>query len=89
MSRNKLYEEGNLIINNSKGDIIVYSLKENREIFKFNFYKKFKKIKKEIIYSVENNIIYAADNLGYLYSFNYKTEKLLWANYIIYHLVLI
>ena len=82
VSRNKLYEEGNLIINNSKGDIIVYSLKESREIFKFNFYKKkIKKIKKEIVYSVENNIIYAADNLGYLYSCNYKTGKLLWANY--------
>ena len=77
-----IYEEGNVIINNSKGDIIVYSLKEDREIFKFNFYKKkFKKIEKEINYIVENNIIYAADNLGYLYSLNYKTGKLLWAKY--------
>ena len=82
VSRNKLYDEGNLIINNSKGDIIVYSLKENREIFKFNFYKKkFKKIEKEINYIVENNIIYVADNLGYIYSLNYKTGKLFWAKY--------
>ena len=82
VSRNKLYEEGNLIINNSKGDIIVYSLQENREISKFNFYKKkFKKIEKKINYIVEDNIIYAADNLGYLYSLNYKTGKLLWAKY--------
>ena len=82
VSRNKLYEEGNLIINNNKGDIIVYSLQENREISKFNFYKKkFKKIEKRINYIVEDNIIYVADNLGYLYSFNYKTEKLLWAKY--------
>ena len=71
-----------MIINNSKGDIIVYSLQENREISKFNFYKKkFKKIGKKINYIVENNIIYAADNLGYLYSLNYKTGKLLWAKY--------
>ena len=77
-----IYEEGNVIINNSKGDIIVYSLKDDREIFKFNFYKKkFKKIKKEINFIIENNIIYAADNLGYLYSLNYKTGKLLWAKY--------
>ncbi len=80
VSKNKLYEKGNLIINNNKGDIVVYSIVENRIISKFNFYRnKFKKIKKKLNFIVENNIIYVADNLGYLYSFNYKTKKLVWA----------
>ena len=28
---------------------------------------------------VENNIIYVSDNLGYLYAFDYRNNKILWA----------
>ena len=47
---------------------------------KFNFYKKkYKKIKKKLNFIIENGIIYVSDNIGYLYAFNYKTKKFLWA----------
>ena len=53
----KLYENGNVIINDSKGNIIIFSITENK-ITKFNFYKKkFKNIKKELQFIVEDNII--------------------------------
>ena len=37
-----------------------------------------KKKKKNYI-KTEKNIIYVADNLGYLYSLNYEMKKLVWA----------
>ena len=47
---------------------------------KYNFYKKkFKKIKKSLHIKIEDNKIYVADNLGYLYSIDYKIKKLIWA----------
>lgn len=76
----KLYENGNLIVSDIKGNIIVFSVNENKIISKFNFYKKrYKSFRKKVNFIVENNIIFAADNLGYFYSYNYKTEKILWA----------
>ena len=75
-----LYEDENLIINDTKGNIIVYDINENKIISKFNFYKqKFKKIEKKINFIVKKNIIYVADNLGYIYAFNYKSNKIIWA----------
>ena len=75
----KLYENGNVIINDSKGNIIIFSITENK-ITKFNFYKKkFKNIKKELQFIVEDNIIYVADNLGYLYAYNYISNNIIWA----------
>ena len=79
-SENILYEENNIILNDSKGNLIIYSIDEKKIISKFNFYKKrYKKLKKKINFIVENNIIYVADNLGYLYSYNYSINKILWA----------
>lgn len=76
----KLFEEGNLIINDVRGNIIVYSTNTNKIISKFNFYKKnYKKIKKNINFTVDNKIIYISDNIGYLYAFNYIKNKLVWA----------
>ena len=75
-----LYENGNAIINDRKGNIIIFSVNQNKIISKFNFYKKkFKNIKKKLNLIVENNIIYVADNLGYLYSYNYITNNIIWA----------
>ena len=75
-----LLDNDNIILNTEKGDIIFYSLNENKIINKFNFYKKkFKKIPKKLNFIVENNIVYISDNLGYLYSFDYISNKVLWA----------
>ena len=75
-----LFEDNNLITSDQKGNIIVFSINENKIITKFNFYKKrHKKIKKVLNFIVENNIIFIADNIGYLYAFDYKKNKVLWA----------
>ena len=72
--------ENNLIFSDYKGNIRVFSLDENQLIFDFNFYKnKIKKTKKEIKLIAKNNFIIAADNFGYIYSINYKNNKINWA----------
>jgi outer membrane protein assembly factor BamB len=85
LSRNKtknrtLYENKNVLLSDDKGNITVYSTKSQKIIFKYNFYKKkYKKIKKDLNFIVENNIVYIGDNLGYLYALDYIDKKLLWA----------
>jgi outer membrane protein assembly factor BamB len=75
-----LFEDNNLIVSDQQGNIIIFSINENSIIRKFNFYKKrHKKIKKVLNFIVDNNIIYIADNIGYLYAFDYKKNKILWA----------
>ncbi len=75
-----LYENENIIFNNDKGSLIVFSLKNENVIANFNFYKKkYKSLKIKINYVLEKNIIYVSDNLGYLYSYDYIKQKLLWA----------
>ena len=79
--RNHILLENRIIfISTIKGDIIFYSIDQNRVVNKFNFYKKkFKNIPKKLNIIVQNDIIYISDNLGFLYSFNYFSNKLLWA----------
>lgn len=75
-----LFENKNLIINNSNGDIIIYSTENNSIIKKFNFYKKRNKnLKKILNYIIEDGVIFVSDNLGYLYAYNYKLDRVLWA----------
>ena len=75
-----LFSNNNLIANDQKGNLIVFSINENKIISKFNFYKKkYKKTKKFLNYIVENNIIYVSDNIGFLYAFDYKKNKIIWA----------
>ncbi len=75
-----LYEDGNIINSDLKGNINIFSVSNNKILTKYNFYKnKYKKIKKKLNMIIENNIIYVADNFGYLYAYNYLDEKLLWA----------
>jgi outer membrane protein assembly factor BamB len=75
-----MLEDNNLIINDQRGNIIIFSINENKIITKFNFYKKrHKQIKKYLNIIVDNNILYISDNIGYLYSFDYKENKILWA----------
>ncbi len=77
--------ENNLFFSDAKGNIGVFSLNENRIIFKYNFYKKkLKKYKKEIKLIVKKDFIIAVDNFGYAYSINYKQNKIVWAkNFLI------
>jgi len=75
-----LSENENIITTDQSGNVIVYSLKNKEIITKYNFYKKkYKKIKKFLNVAIEDNKIFVADNIGYLYSFDYKENKILWA----------
>ena len=75
-----LSENENIITTDQSGNVIVYSLKNKEIINKYNFYKKkYKKIKKFLNVAIEDNKIFVADNIGYLYSFDYKENKILWA----------
>ena len=75
-----LFENGNVIISDIKGNLIVFSVSENKIISEFNFYKKrFKRIKKKLNIIVEKNIIYVADNIGYIYAINFVDNKIIWA----------
>ncbi len=80
INKHILYDGDKAIINDKKGNIIIFSVKENKVLTKFNFYKKkYKKVKKFLNLIIENNIIYVSDNIGFLYAYNYVDEKLLWA----------
>ena len=75
-----LFENNNIISSDQRGNIVVFSVSENKVVNKFNFYKKqYKEIKKYLNIVVENDIIYVADNIGYLYAFDYKKNEILWA----------
>tara|TARA_Y100000992_G_scaffold300931_1_gene270641 strand:- start:8828 stop:10153 length:1326 start_codon:yes stop_codon:yes gene_type:complete len=75
-----LFDGENVILTDVKGNVFVYSIGLQEIVLKYNFYKKkFKKIKKSLHIKIEDNKIYVADNLGYLYSIDYKIKKLIWA----------
>ncbi len=75
-----LYENGDVITSDQQGNINIFSLNNNKIKNRFNFYKKrFKKSAKRLNLITEKNIIYVSDNLGYLYSFDYENNKILWA----------
>tara|TARA_B100000401_G_C52800964_1_gene718568 strand:+ start:325 stop:1803 length:1479 start_codon:yes stop_codon:yes gene_type:complete len=77
---NAIIYRGNFISYDHKGFIYIYSPKLKKKIFEYNFYKKnFKKYKKKISLIVNDGIIYAADNLGYIYSISINEQRILWA----------
>jgi len=79
-SRKIIFYKKNLISYDHKGTIFVYSLNLNKKISEYNFYKKkFKSFNKEIDLIINNNILYAADNLGYLYALNLNSNSIIWA----------
>lgn len=79
-AKNTILYNNKIISYDHKGRIFVYSLKDRKKILEFNFYKKtFKKYDKKIFLLVNNNIIYAADNLGYIYAVNLNSGSLIWA----------
>ena len=85
VNKNILVYKNNLFFSDSRGNIGVFSLRENKLLFKYNFYKKkLKKFKKEIKLLVKENTIIAVDNFGYIYSIDYKQKKIVWAkNFLI------
>ena len=85
VNKNILVYKNNLFFSDSRGNIGAFSLRENKLLFKYNFYKKkLKKFKKEIKLLVKENTIIAVDNFGYIYSIDYKQKKIVWAkNYLI------
>ena len=85
INKNILYENKKLFFSDEKGNIGVYSTDINTKIFLFNFYKKkHKRIKKKINLIIKDELIFAADNLGYIYCLNYKSKKMIWAkNFLI------
>lgn len=75
-----LYDKGNLIFTDERGNLIIFSIKKNKIVAELNFYKKkYKKIKKDLNIIVNNSIVYVSDNLGFIYSFDYNNNKVLWA----------
>ena len=80
ISHNFYIINNNVFYNDHRGNIYVYSIDKDQVIFKFNFYKKkYKKYKKLIYMTVDEDKIYVLDNLGYAYALNYKNNKLVWA----------
>ena len=85
LSKNKtneylLFSNEQLIISDQKGNIIFFSINENRIINKFNFYKKkYKNLKKKLNLILNGNTIYVSDNMGYLYSYDIRLNKVIWA----------
>ena len=81
INNNILYKDNFLIASDVKGSLILFSIKENKVIQKFNFYKKkYKDIKKNLNIVVDKNIIFISDNIGYLYAYDFKKKNILWAN---------
>ena len=85
INKNILFYKNNLFFSDIKGNIGVLSLTKNKIKFKFNFYKKkLKKQNKNIKLIIKDDIIVAADNFGYIYSLDYKKNKIKWAkNYLL------
>ena len=85
LSRNKintniLYDRNLLISSDSKGNIIIYSIKNRKILHKYNFYKKkFKNIEKKLYYVLGDDFLYVSDNIGYLYVYNYLENSITWA----------
>lgn len=80
INKSILYKNENLISSDENGNIIVFSIKDNRIISKYNFYKKkFKKLKKKLNYIIDENIIFISDNLGFLYAYDFTKNKIIWA----------
>ena len=77
----QLFYDDNFIFSDKKGNIIFFSIKKKKIVNKFNFYKKnYKKnFKKKLNLLIENNTLYVSDNLGYLYCYDIRLSKILWA----------
>ena len=77
---NILHDGNNFILTDIKGNLIFYSINEDKVIYRFNFYKKkFKKLNKNLNIILDEDFAYITDNLGFIYAFNIKKQKIIWA----------
>ncbi len=80
LDKSFLYKNDNVILTDEKGNIISFSIGKNKVVSKYNFYKKkFKNVKIKLNIILDNDIIYVSDNLGFLYAYNQKLNKIIWA----------
>ena len=80
ISKNILFNKGSIITSDIKGNLIIFSLDKNQISTKFNFYKgKYKKIDKFLNLIIQNDTVYISDNIGFLYSYDLKENRILWA----------
>ncbi|MDB9795807.1 PQQ-binding-like beta-propeller repeat protein [Pelagibacteraceae bacterium] len=80
LDKNIIFYKNNLVNYDHKGKIFIYSLSVEKKIFEYDFYKgNFKKFKKEMYLAISNDILYIADNLGYLYAVDLINRSLIWA----------
>ena len=69
-----------LIASDIKGNLIVYSINNKKILHKYNFYKKkFKNINKKLNIVLFGENLYVSDNIGFLYAYDYKLNKIVWA----------
>ena len=79
-NKNIVFYKNDLITFDHKGRIFIYSVILKKKVYIYNFYKKnFKDFSKYIYLKINENILYAADNLGYVYAIDLKNESLVWA----------
>lgn len=80
VSNDILFIKNLLITSDSKGNIIVYSLKNKKILHKYNFYKKkYKNLEKKLNIIIKDNQLFVSDNFGYLYVYDYLINKIKWA----------
>ena len=80
LNNNILIKDNNVVFYDHKGSIFLYSLETKKKILNYNFYKKeYKKYNKEISLVIDNEIIYVADNIGYMYAIDVKKKQIVWA----------
>ena len=80
LNKNIVFYENNLVSSDHKGQIFVYSLNLKKKVFEYDFYKnKFKNFEKKIYLTVSNKILYAADNIGYVYAIDLINQNIIWA----------
>jgi len=79
-NENIIFYDNNLITYDHQGTIFIYSIDLKKKIFKYNFYKKkYKNFEKKIYLTMSENILYAADNLGFLYAIDLNEKSVIWA----------
>ena len=73
-----LIYKDNIILSDDKGTIFLVDSR-GKILWKTNIYKKvYKKIYKNLNFSINKNLIYVADNIGFIYSIDLNTGKPIW-----------
>ena len=80
LNQNIFFINNLLITSNFRGDLIVYSVTKKKILNKYNFYKKkFRNIEKKLNIILFKDNLYISDNIGFLYAYNYNSNKIIWA----------